>query len=143
MIRAVLDTNVIISGILKEDSVPGQLLKAFLEENKFLLVTSMEILREIALVLRYPKIQKIHGWSEERIETFLLRFLEVSLLTKGEIKVEVIKDDPEDNKFLSCALEGEADYIVTGDIHLKQLKEYKGVKILTPRSFLEEINIDR
>lgn len=143
MIRAVLDTNVIISGILKEDSVPGQLLKAFLEENKFLLVTSMEILREIALVLRYPKIQKIHGWSEERIETFHLRFLEVSLLTKGEIKVEVIKDDPEDNKFLSCALEGEADYIVTGDIHLKQLKEYKGVKILTPRSFLEEINIDR
>lgn len=143
MIRAVLDTNVIISGILKEDSVPGQLLKAFLEENKFLLVTSMEILREIALVLRYPKIQKIHGWSEERIETFLLRFLEVSLLTKDEIKVEVIKDDPEDNKFLSCALEGEADYIVTGDIHLKQLKEYKGVKILTPRSFLEEINIDR
>lgn len=143
MIRAVLDTNVIISGILKEDSVPGQLLKAFLEENKFLLVTSMEILREIALVLRYPKIQKIHGWSEERIETFLLRFLEVSLLTKDEIKVEVIKDDPEDNKFLSCALEGEADYIVTGDIHLKQLKEYKGVKILTPRFFLEEINIDR
>lgn len=78
MIRAVLDTNVIVSGVLKEDSIPGQLLKAFLEEEKFLLVTSIEILREIASVLRYPKIQKIHGWSEEKIEAFLLRFLEVS-----------------------------------------------------------------
>ena len=139
MIRAVLDTNVIVSGVLKEDSVLGHLLKAFLEEDKFLLVTSLEILREIASVLRYPKIQKIHGWSDEKIEAFLLRLLAVSLLTEGEIKVEVIKDDPEDNKFLSCAFEGEADYIVTGDAHLKRLREYKGVKIITPRSFKEKL----
>jgi len=143
MIKAVLDTNVIVSGVLKEDSVPGQLLKAFLEEDKFLLVTSMEILREIASVLKYPKIQKIHGWSDEKIEAFLLRFLGVSLLTEGEIRVEVIKDDLEDNKFLSCALEGEADYIVSGDAHLKRLREYKRVKIITPRSFVEKIKANR
>jgi len=143
LIRAVLDTNVIVSGILKEDSVPGQLLKTFLEEDKFLLVTSLEILKEIALVLRYPKIQKIHGWSEEKIKTFLLKLLAVSFLTEGEISVEVIKDDPDDNKFLSCALEAKADYIVTGDAHLKKLGEYKGIKIITPRSFIEKINAIR
>jgi rRNA-processing protein FCF1 len=67
----------------------------------------------------------------------------VGSLTEGEIRVEVIKDDPEDNKFLSCALEGEADYIVTGDAHLKRLREYKGVKIITPRSFIDKIKTDR
>ncbi|MFQ5962669.1 MAG: putative toxin-antitoxin system toxin component, PIN family [Candidatus Scalinduaceae bacterium] len=139
MIRAVLDTNVIVSGVIKENGVPGKLLKSFLEENKFLLITSLEILREVALVLKYQKIRKIHGWSDEKIVAFLLGLHAVSLVTEGKVNVEVVKDDPDDNKFVCCALEGNADYIVTGDAHLKQLGEYKGIKIITPRSLEEKL----
>jgi hypothetical protein len=139
MLRAVLDTNVIVSGVIKEGGIPGQLLKAFLKEDKFLLVTSLDILKEVASVLRYQKIRKIHGWSNERIEAFLLQLFSVSIITEGKIKVEVIKDDPKDTMFLSSAVEGKADFIVSGDAHLKDLGEYKGVKVITPRSFKEII----
>lgn len=79
MIKAVLDTNVIVSGVIKEDGVPGQLLKAFLRDDRFLLVTSPEILIEVALALKYPKIRNIHGWSDEKIEASLIGLYSVSL----------------------------------------------------------------
>ena len=60
-------------------------------------------------------------------------------MTEDSIKVSEIKQDPEDNKFLACALEGEAAYIVSGDNHLLKLKHYKGIQIVTARSFLEII----
>jgi len=51
-------------------------------------------------------------------------------------KVNVVKQDPDDNKFIEAALEGEADYIVTQDRHLLKLKEFEGIKIVTPEEFL-------
>ena len=52
------------------------------------------------------------------------------------MKVEEIKDDPEDNKYLSAAVEGKADFIVSGDHHLKDLKTFHGIRILDPSTFL-------
>lgn len=52
-------------------------------------------------------------------------------------KIEVIKEDPSDNKFLECAIESHADYIVTGDNDLKRLNEFEGIKKVNARKFLD------
>jgi len=62
--------------------------------------------------------------------------LEKSELAVPKRKVNVVKQDPDDNKFIEAALEGEADYIVTQDRHLLKLKEFEGIKIVTPEEFL-------
>ena len=58
-------------------------------------------------------------------------------VVEGGEAVNVISDDPSDNKYLACAHEGEADYIVSGDHHLLDLKSYKGIKILKAKPFLD------
>lgn len=54
--------------------------------------------------------------------------------------IDIITDDPKDNMILECAVGGKADYIVSGDRHLLSLKEYKGIKILTAREFIELVS---
>ena len=66
MMKAVLDTNVLISAAIKENGIPGQILKALIDENKFFSVTSSKIMEEVNSVMRYEKIRKIHGWSDEK-----------------------------------------------------------------------------
>ncbi|MBI1925537.1 PIN domain-containing protein [Candidatus Poribacteria bacterium] len=67
-------------------------------------------------------------------------FLEIlertAIKVKGELQLQVIKADPDDDKFIIAAVEGGADYIVSGDSHLKELKEYQGIKIVTPAQFV-------
>ena len=65
--------------------------------------------------------------------------LEYTKIVRPIKKVEVVKDDPDDNKIIECALTAEADYIVSGDSHLFNIKEVLGIKILKPKEFLDEI----
>ena len=58
-------------------------------------------------------------------------------LQKIFIRFKKVKEDPEDNKFIACAIEGKADYIVSGDGHLLNLKHYKGIQIVDANSFLK------
>ncbi|PTL35659.1 hypothetical protein CLG94_07790 [Candidatus Methylomirabilis limnetica] len=57
-------------------------------------------------------------------------------MTPGVVCLTVISEDPPDDHYLECAIEGDADYIVSGDQHLLELGEYQGIRILTPRAFL-------
>lgn len=136
MIRAVLDTNVIVSGIIRRESLPGELLKAGFEEGKFTLVTSPFLLQEVAETLWEEKIRKYHGWDRGQLLAFVARLHRQSLVTPGQLEVRVISEDPDDNAVLTCAKEGDATYIVTGDGHLLTLREYEGIKIVTPAEFL-------
>ena len=136
MIRAVLDANVFISGIITEKGSPGRILQSWREE-RFHLVTSEPILEEIGRVLRYPKISRRHGWSEEQLAHFLDNVRYLALVTPGELTLTVITVDPADNRYLECALEAEGDCIVSGDHHLVELGAYRGIEILTPRAFLK------
>jgi uncharacterized protein len=138
MIRAVLDANVFISGIVSEGGVPGTILKAWHEEQ-FELVTSTRILDEFRRVLRYPKITKRHQWSTQRIEAYLEDLAALSILTPGKLTLSIVKEDPSDNRYLECAIEGEADCIVTGHGHLLALEEFQGIEILPPRAFLARL----
>ena len=136
MIRAVLDGNVFVSGILSSRGAPGRILLA-LRDEQFHLVTSDPILEEIGRVLRYPKISRRHGWSEEEMTRFIEDVRHLALLTPGELTLAVITEDPADNRYLECALEAEADCIISGDHHLLDLGAYRGIEILTPRAFLD------
>jgi putative PIN family toxin of toxin-antitoxin system len=136
MIRIVLDANVLVSAILSPRGTPAQILHAWRDEQ-FDLVISDAILAEIGRVLRYPKIATRHRWSEEQLRAFLDDLAHVAMRTPGILTLAVITEDPPDDRYLECAVEGEASYIVSGDQFLLRLGAYQGIPILTPRAFLE------
>jgi uncharacterized protein len=136
MMRVVLDANVLVSAILSPRGTPAQILNAWRAEQ-FDLVISDAILAEIGRVFRYPKIAKRHRWSAEQLQAFLDGLAHVAILTPGALTLVVITEDPPDDRYLECAVEGEAAYIVSGDQLLLRLGAYQGIPILTPRAFLE------
>jgi putative PIN family toxin of toxin-antitoxin system len=135
-VKAVLDANVVVSGVIKEEGPPGQILRRLFQEEQFVSVTSLEILAEIKEVLGREKIRKYHGWTDEQIDTFIVFMYVRSLVTESRLSVNVIPEDPADNKFLVCAQEAKADYLVSGDDHLLALKVYEGTRIIPPAAFL-------
>jgi putative PIN family toxin of toxin-antitoxin system len=138
MIRAVLDANVLVSAILSPTGVPAQVLTAWREEQ-FQLVISDAILEEVARVFQYPKITKYHRWSTAQLRAFLDDLRQLAILTPGTLTLAVIHENPPDDRYLECAVEGEAAYLVSGDHHLLNLGAYQGIQILTPRAFLEAL----
>ncbi len=134
--KAVLDTNVIVSGIIKEEGPAGQILRLLFQDRKFISITSLDILTEIREVLPRPKIRKYHGWTNEQIDGFVTFLYAQSVVTEGKLAVKIARD-PQDDKFLACATEGTADYLVSGDEDLLQIKFYEGKQIVSPADFLD------
>ena len=134
--KAVLDTNVVVSGIIKEEGPAGQILRLLFQDRKFISITSLDILAEIREVLPRPKIRKYHGWTNEQIDAFVTFLYAQSVVTEGKLAVKIARD-PQDDKFLACATEGTADYLVSGDEDLHQIKVYEGTQIVSPADFLD------
>jgi len=133
---AVFDTNVLISAAFgKKGTTPDQLLQA-LRNQAFILVSSPEILTEIEDVLHREKVLKITKMTSPEIKRFMQDIIELAFVVSGDTAVNIIARDPDDNKFLGAALEAKAEYIISGDHHLLELKKYHGIKILTPNKFL-------
>jgi putative PIN family toxin of toxin-antitoxin system len=76
------------------------------------------------------------GFTEEEVNTIIEAIISFSEVINTEIKLDVIKSDPDDNKILECAVVCGASYIVSGDKHLLELKEYGKIKIITPKAAL-------
>ena len=129
MIKAVLDTNVFVSGIHWTGASEKVLRLLFLD--KFKLVSSAETIGEFVKIMASFKIPM----KNEDILWWESLILEKSELVVPNKKINIVKDDPDDNKFIEAALEGNADYIVTQDKHLLKIKEFKGIKIITPEEF--------
>lgn len=138
MFRVVLDANQFVSSILSPDGPPAQILDLW-REGIFELVVSPSIIEEIRRVLNYPRLSKIHKKSPEEINLFLEEFETLAFVVPEKLTLSIVKDDPTDDKYITAALEGEAKFIVTGDSHLLQIRNYEGVKIVTAREFLEEL----
>jgi len=137
MMRIVLDTNVLVSAILSPRSNSAHIMKLVLE-GVVNLVISHDILDEAYRVVRYPKLVRLmkkNGVAPEDVDFFLERLSAIAVVTRGELKLDVIQDDPSDNMILACAVEGEADFIISGDHHLTDLKEFQGIQILSPAAF--------
>ncbi len=82
----------------------------------------------------YPKFH----FNKEQKESFSSILLEVAEMIEITGKIKVIKDDPDDDIIIETAIVGRADYIVSGDPHLLNLKEFAGIKIVTAKEFLEK-----
>ncbi len=87
----------------------------------------------------YPKIKKLLKKAGIKPEDVLGEIVRISSIVNPKIKVNVVAEGPDDNKFLECALESRADFIVSGDKHLLRFREFKGIKIVSAREFLELI----
>lgn len=138
MIRAVLDTNILISALItKKSSHPLQLYKAFTEQ-KFLLITSPDILAEVEEVMNRNKIVQFHKRTPEQRQIIIEQLLILSYVTLGTTRSEkiIIERDSKDDKFFHAAMEGNADYVVSGDDDLLDVKIYEGIRILSPKDFL-------
>jgi putative PIN family toxin of toxin-antitoxin system len=128
----VLDTNVLVSALLFYG--PPNRLVALWQEGRIILLVSREVLVEYLRVLSYPKFGLTQEEIKELIAENVLSYAET--VTVGTYP-PVISEDPADDKFLFLADDGQAGQIVSGDKHLLSLKEYRGIKILSVRSFLE------
>lgn len=141
MLKVVLDTNQFVSSIIAKKGLPNQLFQAW-RKNAYILVTSKEILKETERVLQYPRIVRKYHIKKEDIESIINLIDHEAVVLSDTIKLDVIKDDPQDNKILACAFEAKAQYIVSGDSHLINLHQYQDISIVTVREFLETIHLD-
>ena len=134
MLKITVDTNVIISALLKSDSVPARVVSYVLDECQ--LCISRYILDELEDVLKRPKVKRVLGWNKERIQIYLAGIEEASILIVDPPVLKVITQDPYDDNILACAVAAQVDYLVSGDGHLKRLGSYEGIQIVSPSEFL-------
>ncbi len=132
--RAVLDTNVFVSGLISPKGPPAAILRA-LRSKRFILVSSPPINEEIIEVLNRPYIRDRYGLGDRIFDvSFILWELAELVIDLPNVKV---CSDPGDDKFLATADAGRADYLVTGDVgDLLRLHKYKDVTIISPREFV-------
>lgn len=128
--RVVLDTNVYISAILNPGKARDALELA--REGAFTLVISEPILLEIERLLRLKL-----GYRSNDIALVLQAIRGLRVFASPAQTLSVIKDDDADNRLLECALEGAAQYIVTGDQrHLLPLQQFEGTRLVSPSAFV-------
>lgn len=133
-IRVVIDTNVIVSGILF-GGIPGELIPLW-KSGRIKPLASKKIIDEYIKVLAYPKFEL----SETEINyIFYNEILTYFDIIQTKDTPVIIKVDPSDDKFIHCAKAGKAIAIISGDQHLLNLKTYQKIKILTPAKFLENL----
>lgn len=132
--RVVVDTNIFVSSFF--GGKPKEIIDLW-KKGRITLCLSSEILDEYIEFL-----QRLGLKNEKELEE-LLSFLSKGihiLFTKKTPELHLIRDDPGDDKFVECAVELNADYIILGDKALQALEEYMGIRILMARRFLESIN---
>ena len=136
MIKAVLDANVFVSGVLNRKGIPAQILQ-FWKDKKFKMLISQDTTAELDRVLRYPHIARLHRWHETEIAEFLSLLRGDATEVNPLERITAVSNDESDNRYLECAAAGEADYLVTGDKkHLLPLKSYQNIRIIAPATFL-------
>jgi len=138
-----LTPNILVSSILTSEGNPAKILKLVLE-GKLNLIISPDILKETRQVFNYPKLAKLmekNNITRQEVYGFLEKMSRVALIIPGKLDIDVIQKDPADNKIIACALEGDADFIISGDHHLTDLKIFQGIKIIGPAAFLKIVDI--
>ena len=141
---AVVDANVVASGVVFPVSVPGRVLQAW-QAQRFVLLSSAGVASEISGVLHRPHIRARHTLNDEQLVRLLnsLRENRVHPLPFDDLPVHC--RDPKDDVVLACALAGNAAFIVTGDADLLALNgdpALGDLRIVTPRTFLEMLDAD-
>lgn len=132
--KVVLDTNVFVSGIFWSGNYCSQIIDKW-KNKEIELVSSLQIVEELVKTMKGFKIHM----PEDMIEEWKNLIVKNSTIVEPTSKIDAIKEDSEDNKFLEVAVDGKVDFIISQDRHLLNLKEYCGIKILKPEEALSFI----
>jgi len=132
--KIVLDANIYISSLFWKGN-PRLVVERAIKKLDELYITN-EILNEIEEVIGRPKFHA----DKNKIEYYIKSIEEIArkIIVKNRIKKG--SRDKKDNKYIECGIAGNADYIISGDIHLLELKKYKNIKIVTAKEYLEIIS---
>jgi putative PIN family toxin of toxin-antitoxin system len=129
--RVILDTNVLISALLFKGKLSN--MRELWRTGKIVPLISRETFDELRRVLAYPKFFLTRAEIRSILEGEILPFFEVVDVSR---RVKGVCRDSADDKFISCAISGRADYIVTGDRDLSSLKRYQSIRIIHSSDFL-------
>lgn len=136
--KAVLDTNVLISGVISTGVTHEVLVHGFRDEYEIIVsVATLTEFRET--LLKYPgKFHMDEADVQQEVETvrYFAEFVD------PEESISAVKDDPDDDKFLEAAVAGNVDFVVSGDRHLLDLGSFRGIEILDPRTFYELLDVE-
>jgi hypothetical protein len=135
--KVVFDTNTLISGLLWDGNEARVIEKA--ENKEIRLFISPELIEELEGVLKREKFCKRLEGKEYTVDKAVSKIALIATLIKPTRKINVIKEDPEDNRVLECAVSAKVDVIVSGDSHLLDLKDYSGIDIITASEFIKHI----
>lgn len=135
MLRAVLDANVYVSGYVRPEGPPGQIVERLLRDAAFDVILSTAIVDEVLQALAYPKVLKS---ARTKVEPDLW-FEDIIVLAEfvTDHEIGAVSKDSDDDKYIAAAIEGRAAFVVSGDSDLLDLKEHEGVRIVSPRAFLD------
>jgi putative PIN family toxin of toxin-antitoxin system len=130
--RVVLDTNVVVSGLLSAKGNPAQVLALALA-GAVQIAHDHRILAEYADVLARPKFK----FDKKRVREVLTKLEEDGLAVDASTEQDVELPDPDDEPFLSVALAGQADYLVTGNLADYPAERRRGCMVVSPAEFME------
>jgi putative PIN family toxin of toxin-antitoxin system len=130
--KVVLDTNVTISALFWEGS-PRKIYD-LVRKGELIMLLSNDMEKEFIRVLGYEKF----GLSPQEVLPFLRNLRTHARHVETKSKISVVANDPTDNIFLECALDGGADFIISGDRHLLEIKIYKSIEIVRAGEFLSK-----
>lgn len=134
-ICVVIDTNVLIAAGLNKGGIPAQILE-WIVLGRMTNCTSPQILEEVEYVLAREKFVKLMG--KEECAAVKKMYVDSSALVFPSQEERIVRDDPSDDKFIHCAREAHAAYIISGDAHLLTVKDFQGIRIRSPRAFVKE-----
>lgn len=135
--RAVLDTGVLVSGLIRRQGVPGTLLQA-LATGTYTAVYTTETMLEVVDVLSRDKFRTKYSIRPDAV-TALVQLIRLRGALAIPTEDVTVCRDPKDDKFLTAAVAGNADLIVSGDLDLLVLSPFRGIPILRPSDFLQRI----
>jgi putative PIN family toxin of toxin-antitoxin system len=132
----VVDTNVLIRATFQKRSPVSLRIYQAIKEQTCTLATSPAILAEIYEVISRDYIIALTHTTPEQRTSYMNELRDISMLTKGQAAVSQKSRDRKDNKFLVCASEAKADYLITSDADLLDLKTHDGSRIIPPQEFV-------
>jgi putative PIN family toxin of toxin-antitoxin system len=133
--RAVLDTNVIVSAVLSSSGPPDAILRAW-RRGRFQLIISAPLLQELVGVLARPAIRRRAGFSPEESAELVATIADTAVVVEPSDEIHVFAEDPDDNRLLEAAVAARADYIVSGDKLVVALASFRDSQIISPARFL-------
>ncbi|MFH1212430.1 MAG: putative toxin-antitoxin system toxin component, PIN family [Candidatus Woesearchaeota archaeon] len=124
--KITVDTNFLISATQWDYSVAHKLLQNMIRNN-FEIFTTKQILGEFADVLK-----RDFRYKQEEVENIISKVMQFAAIMIPKIRVQIVEDDPDDDKVIECALESKSEYIITYDKHLLKIGKHEGIKIIKP-----------